>query len=1115
MNIAASFLPCLRPGLLCIAAAISAGAVMAQSTSGNIAGTVYDASGATVPGASVKAVNTGTGVTTATVSTSAGQYRMADLPVGSYTLHISAPGFAASEVTNVSVALNQTATTNVTIQVEKTSTRVEVSTAPPAIDTTSAQVQTTFESKQSEDLAIAGGASGVINLSLLNAGVASSGGVGYGNGPSVGGQRPTDNNFTVEGIDNNQKSTTGPLVTVPNDAVAEFTVLQNQFSPDFGHSSGGQFNQVVKSGTNAFHGSLYEYFQNRNLNAADNLNFVSGSPLHPRYDNNRFGGTLGGPIKRNKMFFFVNWEYNPIGQALSTYYDVPTNAGYATLANIPGINQVNLAQLKKYLGTAPITSAPDSLPFGSPVTVGRGNESLGTQTAAAITIPVGQVAGTLPNWENIDSGVASYDYAISDKDSLRARYVFNRFGLLDYQGFPAQFFDVRPTHDYLVTVSEYHTFSPSLINEFRLGYNRYHDFIPVQNQTFPGLDAFPNISIYELNIALGPDPNAPQFTIQNTYQLADNVSWTHGNHSFKFGFDGWKSISPSSFTQRARGDYEWSFLSDYLFDNNPDGIAQRGLGDVVYYGDQFLLGFFGNDVWKIRPNLTVNLGLRYEYQTVPYSERLQTLNAAASVPGLITFGEPQPQKTNFMPRVGLAYSPGTTGKTSIRAGFGTNYDVLYDNLGTLSLPPQFQTTVDVTGLDRTGFLANGGITPNSQVGALTVAQARLQTQGFIPDQKRPESIQWNFGIQHVFAGNYTFETRYLGSRGLFLPVQVQLNRQPVVNAQNALPLYFSQPSQAVLNSLPNKLNNLQAAFNAGGYIVPAFAAAGFSSLSTPITAFMPIGNSTYHGLANQLTRRFSDGLQFMGAYTWSHAIDDSTATVASTVFTPRRPQDSQNLIPERSSSALDHRQRLSFEMIYDMPIWKDRNWFLRNLVGNWEVAPIYIYQTGTLITPQSETDSNLNGDSAPDRVFINPGGNPALGSGVHALTNSAGQTVAYLASNANARYVSAPQGTLPTGGRNLIALNPINDVDLTLAKHLDITERVKAQFAIRLFNVFNHPQYAGGYLDDALFTQYSPNSVAGQVARTSFDPKSSAFEQWDQVFSSNPRNITLSLKLIF
>ncbi|MBV9937816.1 MAG: TonB-dependent receptor, partial [Acidobacteriaceae bacterium] len=1064
---------------------------------------------------SIVARNTATGVETSTISTSSGQYRIANLPIGTYSLSITASGFAPAQIANIPVALNQTVTSNATLELQKTSTTVVVNEAGTPIDTTTAQVQTTFDSRQMQDLSIASGTSGVINLSLLNAGVASSGGVGYGNGPSVGGQRPTNNNFTIEGIDNNQKSTTGPLVTVPNDAVAEFTVLQNQFSPEFGHSSGGQFNQVVKSGTNEFHGMLYEYFQNRNLNAADNQSYVSGAPLHPRFDYNRFGGNFGGPIKRNKMFFFVNWEYNPIGQALPTYYYVPTQAGYNLLAGIPGINGTNLSQLQKYLGIAPVETPSDALPFGGPVLVGPGSASLGTQHSA-ITIPVGQIPGSLPNYQNGNNGVAAFDYSISDKDSFRARYIFNRTGILDNQGFPAEFFGTRTTNDYLITASEYHTFTPSLVNEFRIGFNRHNDTIPIPGkQSFPGLDQFPNIDIYELNLALGPNPNAPQFTIQNTYQLADNVNWTRGKHSFRFGFDGWKSISPSSFTQRSRGDYEWSFLSDYLFDNYPDVIGQRGLGNVVYYGDQFLLSFYGNDSWKILPNFTLNLGLRYEYQTIPYSERLQSVNAAASVPGLISFNEPKPQKTNFMPRIGIAYSPGRSGKTSIRAGFGINYDVLYDNLGTLSLPPQFQTTVDVTGLNQSGFLSGGGILPNTAVGPLSVSKARFNTSGFIPDQKRPESIQWNFGIQQAFAGDYTLELRYLGSRGLFLPMQVQLNRQPVVNTQNALPLYFTAPSQATLNSLTSTLGALQTAYNNGGDIVPAYAVNGFNNPKTPITAFMPVGNSTYHGLAAQVTKRLSNHLQFLGAYTFSHNIDDSTATVGSTVFTPRRPDNSQNLRPERASSALDHRQRLSYELLYDSPALANRNWLIKHVLGSWEVAPIFIYQTGTLVTPQSQIDANLNGDSAPDRVFINPSSNSATGAGVQALRNSAGQTVAYLATDPTAQYVSAPRGTLPTAGRNLLHLNPIDDLDLTLAKRFSIGERWKVEFSARAFNLFNHPQYVGGFLDDVLFTQFSPNNNAGILARTSFDPKSPVFGQWSQVFPSNPRTLTLSLKLMF
>ncbi|MBV8809396.1 MAG: TonB-dependent receptor, partial [Acidobacteriaceae bacterium] len=430
----------------------------------------------------------------------------------------------------------------------------------------------------------------------------------------------------------------------------------------------------------------------------------------------------------------------------------------------------------------------------------------------------------------------------------------------------------------------------------RLGFNRQNQTFPeFGNQSFPGLDAFPNINVLELNAGYGPDPNAPQFTIQNLYQLTDNVTWTKANHNLKFGFDGWSSISPTSFTQRSRGDYEWSFLSDYLYDNYPDYIAERGLGNVVYYQNQQLLGAYINDSWKMRPNVTVNLGLRYEYMSNPLTQNTQSLNASASVPGLIVFKSPTTQSKNFMPRIGIAYSPGSSGKTSIRAGFGLTYDVLYNNLGTLSLPPQLSTTVNVSGLDQAGFLAGGGISPNTSVAVPEGAAARAKTSGFIPDQKRPEAYSWNFGIQHQFAGNYVFESQYLGTRGLFLPVQVQLNRQPVVNASNALPVYFTPPSQATLDSLPNTFASLNTAFNNGGYLVPAYANAGFTGL---LTAFMPQGNSIYHGWTNQLTRRFSNGLQFQGSYTWSHNIDDSTDALNSTTLAPRRPQDSQNLRPE-------------------------------------------------------------------------------------------------------------------------------------------------------------------------------------------------------------------------
>ncbi|MBV9302261.1 MAG: TonB-dependent receptor [Acidobacteriaceae bacterium] len=1082
--------------------------VFAQLTSGNITGVVYDQTGATVPGATVIAHNDATGVENTTTSTGAGDYRFENLPVGTYTINVNASGFTKTEVKNIKVELNVTVTTNVTLRIGQATTSVEVTESAVAIDTTTAQIQTTFETKQITDLPVTATGSGVLNLSLLSPGVSTSGTVGVGTGPSVGGQRPRNNNFTVEGIDNNSGAVTGPLVSIPNDAVAEFSSLQNQYSPDFGHSSGGQFNTIVKSGTNAFHGSLYEYFQNRDLNAADTLSVVDQAPLHPRFDNNRFGGTFGGPIKRNKLFFFVNYEYNPVGAAaLPGIVYAPTAAGYATIAANPNVNQTNLSILQKYLGTAP-AAAPPSVGYPLLGTFAQGPQ-YALPAPSGTPIQIGQISFLGPNYTNNEAGVASIDYNISDSDSLRGRFVLNRTGAVNPGAQLPVFYTIVPVNSYLFTVSEYHNFTPTVINELRLGYNRNAQVEGAGNFTFPGLDQFPNLVFGDLGgVQLGPNGNFPQFGYQNTYELAENVTWTKGAHSFKFGFDGIHLVNPQSFTQRSRGDYEYTYLSDYLLDFTPD-FAQRSAGNPIYWGNRYLLGWYGNDSWKIRPNLTINLGLRYEYQTVPAGEQQQSLNSLASVPGLIVFNTPRAQKDNFMPRVGFAYSPGTSGKTSVRAGFGINYDVLFDNLGLLTLPPELSTTQDVSANGLPHFLANGGLPPTGPSPNFTPAEARAATSGFVPNlQQRPKSYQWNIGIQHEFGGNYVFETRYLGTRGTDLDVQDQLDRQPVVNAANALPVFWTAPSQATLNSLPNTLAALTAAYDAGGFIVPAYANAGFGRI---ITSYQPYGNSIYHGWANQLTRRFNNGLQFVGSYTWSHAIDDSTADVFSTVTTPRRPEDSQNLRLDRSSSALDHRQRFSLEMLYDVPFFKHSNWLLRNVLGGWELAPIYTYQSGTLWTPQSAVDSNLNGDHWPDRTIVNPnGGDPTIGSGVTPLMNSTGDTVGFLVTNPAARYAEAPRGTLATGGRNTEQFNPINDVDVTAAKRFNFTERMSLEFSARIFNVLNHPQYTGGLLNDV-----APIGYTGGNSLLFTEPESPLFYQLKQVFSSNPRGMVLALKFLF
>src|SRR5260370_37429 len=277
-----------------------AACLFGQATDGNLVGTITDASGATVAGADIRITNQATGIQTTTKSNAGGDYRFGNMPVGAYDLSVAAAGFSTATQKSVAIDLNKTTRVNVSLQIGTATQTVEVVEAAAAIDTTTAQLQSSFSAQQAQDLPSTSVGSGILNLSLLSAGVSSSGGLGYGTGPSIGGQRPTNNSFSIDGVDNNRKDVTGPVVYVSNEAVAEFSLLQNQFSPEFGHSSGGQFNTVIKSGTNQLHGSLYDYLLNRNLNAIDQLIQNQGLRDNPRFDSNRLGPSLGGPIPKTK-----------------------------------------------------------------------------------------------------------------------------------------------------------------------------------------------------------------------------------------------------------------------------------------------------------------------------------------------------------------------------------------------------------------------------------------------------------------------------------------------------------------------------------------------------------------------------------------------------------------------------------------------------------------------------------------------------------------------------------------------------------------------------------------------------------------------------------------------
>src|SRR6202165_4031262 len=866
--------------------------VNAQLITGNLVGTVLDKTGAVVPGATVEALNTETGAKYNTRANDAGEYRFNNLAVGTYNVSASAPNLATTTINGYPVELNMTKSLPITLEIKGAVTTVEVSGVSEPLDTTTSTLATTFDPKMNADLpSTTLGPSGILNLSLLSSGVASSGGIGAGSGPSIGGQRPRNNNFTVEGIDNNSKSVTGPLVPVPNDSIAEFTLLQNQYSPEFGHSSGGQFNFVLKGGTNSFHGLRFIYSHNRNFNAMDQATKNNSFTQNQRYDNNRFGGNIGGPILKNKLFFFGSAQYNPLGQATVPGAPVctPTSAGYTALGGISVVSPTNLGVFKQYATAAPagsncstaakytpdknfanLAKAVDATHPASPDCPQFGCFYVTNPSAPRgyTGVDMGVLPVAAPNYANQLTWMGKIDYNISDKDKLNGSYIYNNLNQIDNTPSLPAFYVANPANiNRLLTINEYHTFSSRVSNELRIGFNRSYSLTATGNFKFPGLDSFPNLTFDELNaLQLGPDPNGPQFGYQNLYQASDNVTWTKSRHTLKFGIEGRKYISPQSFTQRSRGDYEYSTMDRFLRDLNPDLLAERSNGNPIYYDDQTALYWFANDDWRIRQNITANLGVRYEYTTIPCGERSQKLNQAASVPGLVDFSEPRAPKNNWGPRIGIAYSPGSSGTTSIRAGFGISYDVLYDNIGILSLPPQLSGTIDTPfSPDIPNYLANGGIKPGAG-GLRTFASVHAQQQAtgnhVVVNQLDPKSIQWTLGVQHVFHKDYTLEVRYVGTRGIHLNTQERINRQPLTNSKVFLPTYLTAPTQATLNALPYTLAGIgNGDYGNGDSIVPAFDAAGFNGSN--LVQFSPNGDSNYHGMAEQVTRRVADGLSFI------------------------------------------------------------------------------------------------------------------------------------------------------------------------------------------------------------------------------------------------------------
>jgi hypothetical protein len=1116
----------------------------AQRTTGTLRGQVLDPAGAVVANAQVTTTNIQTGVSTKSVTTTAGTYDFPSLLPGRYAVTVEAQGFKKYVKSDVPVLADQDNVADAKLDLGVATETIEVSAGAVAVESTSSSLNNDYDSK---DVLALPNASGTLNGSPINLAVlapnviAQPGGV-TGIGGSVGGTRPRDNNFVVDGVDDNNLNVTGPNSTVIPDAVGEFVLVTNQFNAEYGHSAGGQFILVTKTGTNNWHGSGEEYAQNRNFNSLDNLTkraILSGStPGQPDYDNNRFGGTLGGPIIKDKFFAFGAYEYTTLhGSGSSTSLLAPTASGLATLQGMAADSVV-----KNVLANFPVAPKNDAGTISVTPT--------GATTATAV--PIGNLTIISPVFQRENDVQFNTDYTVGHHQ-IGTRFLFNQEKFIfPVNSTQAVFNQNQLVRNRKIAVSDAWTISNHVVNDLRLQYSYFGEIFANPCTACPN-----DVTIADLgSTTIGPADN--QFQKQNSYQVVDNVSWSHGKHTFKFGGEYTHFIYPQSFLSRSNGDYWYNTTQGFINDLTPDNVGRtlRGAGSGSFLGTQSLFAGFIQDDFRFTPRLTLNLGVRYEYWTNPVGAKSQALNAISNVPGVITFGVPKTDKNNIGPRIGLAWDPRGDGRTAVRAGFGVAYDVKFQNFASITLPPQVQSEMNEISAcsavspapmwctnGGNGFLANGGL-PSVLLPPTTQAAARKLTTSYIDDTVMPKILTWTLGVQHQVYKNATVEVRYLGTRGLELPVQFRRNFESYFDAGGTpLPMFFKAsdiPATFTASTLTDTPFNQ---FNPNIY-------AQYGFLGN-VTADPPLGSSTYHAGSVNFKQRARYGVTFNANYTYSHTLDNSTNEFFTSLLNPRRSQDTRNLSQDWASSDLDVRHHFALSTIYDVPKTKMESRFAKAMLNGYEVSAVYLAQTGQPVTLQSGIDSNGNGDSAGDRASLNPSGTMLAGSDVFpvceatpgtksgttvgntyvgpvgivansaptngcALNTTPGglgfdPAIGYTPVNPKAKFVVTGFGAKSNLGRNTWTTPGFGVLNMGVGKKTYFGEGRYLEVRADVFNILNHPNFS--LSNGNVFSNSGVNvatTTPGYVLP--FDPN---FLNAPGLFSGGFRSITLVGKFVF
>lgn len=1038
-------------------------AASAQSISGRIVCVVADQNGAVIPNAAVALTNEATGAVRRATTDETGVMLAPELPVGLYSIKVEGGGFAPTTVTRIKVDVGAETRVNVTLRPQATESALDVRAEAPLLQPGSGALAEVVNNKQVDALPING--RDYRRLTTLTPGAAPRSQRGSLGSFTVNGQREKANIFLIDGVDNNdsfrnqpsfnQGGVTGaPATLFPVDALGEFSI-QTQGAAEYGRNSGAILNIVVKSGTNQFHGTAYEFLRNDNLDAR---NFFE--TRKNEFRNNNFGGVIGGPIIQNRTFFFGGYE----GQREFVFS--PSIVRTPSESDIAAARRANLVA---GFSENPLSTRILQLFPAANLNVATGNN----------------YSFAAPNTNNSDNFLVKIDHRFNDRLNLSGRYIFGdgsqTFPLTSGNGSPLPAYQtVVPTRIQLFGLNVTQVLSSRLINETRLGYNRFFqtftpldaDFDPSSIGLITGAMSLPTITIPGF-VSLGAPTNVPRGRVSSGYQFVDNLTWARGHHTIKGGGEYRRAIVNSFNDTLSRGQLNFANLADFLAGRvSTSGTAiLRGATRRDTFTNNY--GLFIQDDWRVSPRLTLNLGLRYESLGV-FQEQGDRLSNFLPTSGLTRVGDAglsglyEPDHNNFAPRIGFAYDLTGKGRTILRGGYGIYFDTPSQDYfllqGFQNGGPGSPATNPLPGLGvfnvAFGSAASIPFGPNIPIfGDATGAPPTSNIALFAVDRnlRTPYINNFNLNLQQELRPGTVLQVGYVGSRGTKLYRVRDINQAtpgPAATRQSRRPFNAAFPQYSFIDYLETS------------------------------------ANSNYNALQTTVNQRLARGLNFYLAYTWSKSIDDASNGIYGGTRGVSFPQDSYNLRAERAVSSFDTRHRFSANFTYELDFLAGAFGALpKHLTEGWRLGGIYTASSGLPITPFLSVDVSGTGELNDRPNLI---GDPNQG-----VTRDARQWFN------KAAFARPADGSFGSSGRNTVIGPRLHIVDFSVTKTTQFNDRFSAQFRAEFFNLFNHANLS---LPNVDFNSAAFSAISETPDVTAGNPR---------LGEGGPRVIQFGLKLIF